>query len=111
MSQRPRGGEGEHVVEMGMAIVLASEISWTPPPRCPVCSDGITASGRNQPFAVDGEGRVYCRRHGEQADPSYPARFAEYQESVRARVDAYLDAGPGGPLTRDELSAAAAELG
>ena len=98
-----------------MAILLASEINWSPAPRCCVCDVGITPYGRSQPFAVDVDqaGRVrevYCRRHGEQADATYAARFASYQEAVRARVGQYLEAGPGGPLTDEEVKAADAEL-
>ena len=94
----------------GMAIVLASDINWSPPPRCPVCGVGITAYGKSQPFAVDEAKRVYCRRHGNQADASYTVRFAEYQETVRTRIGPFLEAGSGGPLTNDELSAAELEL-
>lgn len=93
-----------------MGILLASEITWTPPRRCPACGVGITAYGKSQPFAVDDAGRVYCRRHGETADATYVARFAEYQANVRPRLDAYLAEGSGGPLTTEELKAADAEL-
>jgi len=69
-------------------IKPASEINWKPPPRCPVCNDGILPSGRSMPFVVDGEGRVYCRRHGGEVEASYPAKLAEYEAWRKRRADA-----------------------
>lgn len=93
-----------------MAIMLASDIPSNPPPQCPICGFNVTAFVDEHPFAVDASGRVYCERHGAQADPTYPQRFAEYQADLRVRVLKYLNEGPGGPLTEEELRAVDAEL-
>jgi hypothetical protein len=71
-----------------MPIKPASEINWTPPPRCPVCNVGITASGQSMPVAVDDVGTVYCRAHGVRIEPTYPARLQEYHEWRQRRADA-----------------------
>lgn len=71
-----------------MAIKGATEIIWNPIPRCPVCGAGITPSGRNMPFAVDENGKVYCRDHGDSVESAYPAKLAEYQQWRRRRAEA-----------------------
>ena len=71
-----------------MPIMSASNITWSPPPRCPACGDGILPSGRSMPFAVDAEGRVYCRRHGSHIDPTYPTKLEEYETWRRLRSEA-----------------------
>jgi hypothetical protein len=73
-----------------MPITSASSINWNPPPRCPICRVGITASGRSQPFAVEGD-RVYCREHGVTIEPSYPEKLREY-EAWRQRRATAIDA-------------------
>lgn len=71
-----------------MAIKPATEVNWKPPPRCPICGVGVTASGRNMPVAEDAEGRVYCRDHGDTIEPGYAAKLAEYQAWRQRRANA-----------------------
>jgi hypothetical protein len=68
-----------------MPIVAAEVLSFSPPPRCPKCSVGILPYGRGEPFAVDAEGRVYCRDHGDLVDPSYSQRREAYAAELKAR--------------------------
>ncbi|HZF50297.1 MAG TPA: hypothetical protein VE093_16675 [Polyangiaceae bacterium] len=63
-----------------------------PPPRCPICGVGITASGRNQPVAVDEADRPYCRTHGHLVAPEYDALLAEYERTRAARARLLEDA-------------------
>ena len=68
-----------------MLIMLASALSFSPPPRCPKCGVGILPYGKNQPFAVDDEGRVYCREHGGEVEPDYPRRLEVYTTELRVK--------------------------
>lgn len=80
-----------------MAIKRADELSFSPPPRCPVCDVGIWAYGDSHPFAVDEQGRIYCRRHGSTIEPDFPAIYDAYKtERLNSR---YLD-----PARRGELA-------
>lgn len=63
-----------------MAIKRADELSFSPPPRCPICDIGILPYGNGQPFAVDANDRVYCRRHGDRIEPSYPSLLEAYRK-------------------------------
>jgi hypothetical protein len=67
-----------------MAIKPATEVNSKPPPRCPICGVGMTASGRNMPVVEDDEGRVCCRDHGDTIEPGYAAKLAEYQARANA---------------------------
>ncbi len=93
-----------------MAILLASTITWTPPPRCPICGVGIIAYGLSEPFAVNRSGAVHCRRHGEQADATFPEALEAYLETTRSRVRDYLDGSPDEAPTPDDLARVDAEL-
>jgi hypothetical protein len=68
-------------------IRLAHELSFSPPPRCPYlgCGTGLLAYGRDEPFAVDAEGRPYCRIHGGEIDPNYQPLQAQYTAALKAR--------------------------
>jgi uncharacterized protein len=80
-----------------MAIKRADELSFSPPPRCPICDVGIWAYGNSHPFAVDEQGRIYCRRHGSMIEPDFPAIYDAYKtERLNSR---YLD-----PKRRAELA-------
>ncbi|MFO0617233.1 MAG: hypothetical protein U0414_31845 [Polyangiaceae bacterium] len=59
-------------------IKEARELTFSPAPRCPKCGVGIAASGRNEPFAINGSGEPMCRQHGETVDPEYPNVLREY---------------------------------
>jgi predicted nucleotidyltransferase len=62
-----------------MPIKRADELSFSPPPRCPVCDIGIVAYGDSHPFVVDETGRIYCRRHGGKIEPSFPALYDAFR--------------------------------
>lgn len=62
----------------GEYIREACQLSFNPPPRCPECGVGITASGRGEPFALNKNGLPLCRLHGEEANPNYSAVLNEY---------------------------------
>lgn len=69
-----------------MSIKRADELSFSPPPRCPVCDIGILAYGKSHPFAVDEQGRIYCRRHGSMIEPNFPEVYDAYKtERLNAR--------------------------
>jgi hypothetical protein len=93
-----------------MAILEAHEIKRTPVPRCPVCGTAFAPTGRRQPHAVDAEGRVYCRQHGGEVEPTYPAVLQEYEDWRKARADvsAYLAEGGHSP-TEEEIAAVKAD--
>lgn len=74
----------------------AHKVSLSPPPRCPECGVGITASGRNQPIAVDESDRPYCRTHGHLVSPEFDAQFAEYERTRAARAKFLKDAADAG---------------
>jgi hypothetical protein len=67
-------------------IKLACELNLSDAPRCqaPECNVGILPYAKNEPFAVDADGRPYCRKHGDIADPAYSARLAAYRVEVKA---------------------------
>lgn len=71
-----------------MAIKPATDINWKPPPRCPVCGVGVTASGQTMPIVEDAGGAVYCRDHGETIEPGYSAKLADYEAWRARRADA-----------------------
>jgi hypothetical protein len=73
-------------------IRLAHELSFSPPPRCPHpgCGTGLLAYGRDEPFAVDAQGRPYCRVHGVVIEPTYPERLAAYTTALKARRSAAM---------------------
>jgi predicted nucleotidyltransferase len=72
-----------------MSIKRADELSFSPPPRCPVCDIGIVAFGASHPFAVDEQGRIYCRRHGATIEPSFPSLYDAFKtERLNSR---YMD--------------------
>jgi len=77
-----------------MGIKLASELNLLDAPRCPApaCGAGILPYGRAEPFAVDEEGRPYCRRHGAIADPTYVEVHGAYKTRVREARLAALQA-------------------
>ncbi|HSO00086.1 MAG TPA: hypothetical protein VLS89_17455 [Candidatus Nanopelagicales bacterium] len=94
-----------------MAIRPAHQISWTPPPRCPVCGVGIAPSGRREPFVVDDADRVYCREHGGAVVSGYQALLDAYREEIRRardEVSRYL-AEDGAPPSPEEIAAIEAE--
>jgi len=79
-----------------MAIKRADELNFTPQPRCPICDIGIWAYGDSHPFAVDEQGRIYCRWHGSMIEPTFPEVYDAYKtERLNSR---YLD-----PARRGEL--------
>lgn len=63
-----------------MAIKIAREIDFSPPPRCPRCNGGVLPYGNNEPLVVDDQGRTYCREHAAEIEPTYPAVLAAYRE-------------------------------
>jgi hypothetical protein len=67
-----------------MAIKTAREIDFSPPPRCPRCNVGVLPFGNHEPLVVDDEGRVYCREHAVEVEPTYPVVLAAYREKVMA---------------------------
>ncbi|MEP7127126.1 MAG: hypothetical protein ABJE95_39700 [Byssovorax sp.] len=70
-----------------MPIRPANEVSFSPPPRCPVCNVGILAYGRREPLVVvdvGDERRVYCRIHGVDIEPTYPELLAAYNNQRQA---------------------------
>jgi hypothetical protein len=72
-----------------MAILLASELSFSTPVRCPRCGVGLLAYGKGEPFAVDAAGAVYCRNHGAEVDATYRERHAAWEVALRQmRLDA-----------------------
>jgi hypothetical protein len=75
-----------------MPICPAHEVALKPVPRCPVCGVGVTASGRNQPIAVDANGRPYCRAHGNLVTPEFDLVLAEYERTRKARAALLRDA-------------------
>jgi hypothetical protein len=80
-----------------MAIKRAHELNFTPQPRCPICDIGIWPYGDSHPFAVDEQGRIYCRRHGSKIEPTFPDIYDAYKtERLKSR---YLD-----PARRGELA-------
>jgi predicted nucleotidyltransferase len=80
-----------------MPIKRADELSLSPSPRCPVCDIEIRAYGNSHPFAVDDDGRIYCRRHGSMIEPNFPTIYDAYKtERLNSR---YLD-----PARRNELA-------
>lgn len=75
-----------------MAIKTAREIDFSPPPRCPRCNIGVLAYGNHEPLVVDDEGRVYCREHAVEVEPTYPVVLAAYREQrVKTRQAAWLE--------------------
>ena len=93
-----------------MPIRFAHEIAWDSSPRCPECDDAITANGRHQPIAVDGEDRPYCRRHGLLAEPEYGRRLADYERRRKALGELVRDAQEHGVSpTIEELQAVRSE--
>ena len=66
-----------------MTIRLASELSFSPPPCCPVCNKGLLPYGRSEPFAVDAQGAPYCHEHGAESDPTFAATHADYKVRMR----------------------------
>ncbi len=94
-----------------MPIKPAKDISWRPPPRCPVCDVGITASGRHQPFAVDNDGKVYCREHGERATAGYDHALKYYEDARRARMEVLQWLEEDGPADPEIVDALRRELG
>lgn len=68
-----------------MPIKPACEISFSPPPRCPVCGVGILPYGNNEPLVVQGD-QVYCREHGSQVEPDYPEQLRAYRRSRTERT-------------------------
>jgi hypothetical protein len=89
----PRAGPYRTVYnKRAMPIRLAHELAFSPAPRCPhvgargaECGLGILPYGRSEPFAVDAQGRVYCRTHGAEVEPMYEAAHAAWQENVKAK--------------------------
>jgi hypothetical protein len=73
-----------------MAIRPATEVSFSPPPRCPVCDAGILPHGRQEPLVVDASGRVYCRDHGSRIEPTYPTVLDAYRKARMAKRQAAL---------------------
>lgn len=63
-----------------MPLVRATEVTWKPPPRCPVCGVGVTAAGRNEPVPVDYLGQPHCKTHGPSVAPNYAEALAVYRE-------------------------------
>jgi hypothetical protein len=74
-----------------MPIKLASDVNFSPPPRCPRCDVGILPYGTHEPLAVDEAGRVYCRVHGVEVEPSYPQVLDAYRESRVAKRMAAIE--------------------
>ena len=70
---------------LGVTIRRADELSFSPPPRCPTCGVGLLPYGKAEPFAVDADGRPYCREHGVDIDAGYPRALGEYMTLARAR--------------------------
>ena|SRR5690606_24455035 len=88
-----------------MPLRPAHEVDLKPAPRCPVCGVGVTASGLNQPVAVDEQERPYCRRHGHTVAPDYDARLAEYERARAARKELLEDAAAQGVApSEDEIA-------
>ena len=79
-----------------MPLRPAQEVNLKSAPRCPVCAVGVTASGSNQPVAVDERERPYCRRHGHTVAPEYDARLAEYERARAARKELLKEAAAQG---------------
>ena len=75
-----------------MPFKPASAISFSPPPRCPQCGDGILPYGRNEPLVVDELGRVYCRNDGLKKEPSYQAVLDAYRNERQKRRLAAISA-------------------
>jgi hypothetical protein len=75
-------------MSIAMRIIAASDVNWKEAPRCPFCGVGVTASGRNMPVARDAARTVYCRDHGETAEPGYAAKLADYHAWRQRRADA-----------------------
>lgn len=91
-----------------MPIRPANEVSFSPPPRCPVCNVGILPYGRREPFVVvdvGDERRVYCRIHAVTMEPTYPEvlaaynnqRQAERREALQALAEMNRDEEQGAP--------------
>lgn len=74
-----------------MAIRLASELNLSPTLQCPLCKKAIIAAGRDEPFATDASGHVYCPEHGAMVEPGYLAAIAEFQDDRARRRQAGLD--------------------
>jgi hypothetical protein len=68
-----------------MPIKPAREVSFSPPPRCPVCGVGVLPYGNNEPLVVDADGRVYCHDHGGDVESSYPEKLEAYRTKRMAR--------------------------
>jgi predicted nucleotidyltransferase len=80
-----------------MPIKRAEELTFSPPVRCPVCDIGILPYSKVHPFAVDEQGRVYCRRHGSMIEPNFPVIYEAYKtQRLNSR---HLD-----PARRGELA-------
>ena len=87
-----------------MPICTAEELSWSPPPRCPVCNVGITTNGRRQPVAVDENGRAHCRTHGHLVAPEYDDLLVNYERMRQAQADVLrLATDDGVTPTHDEV--------
>jgi hypothetical protein len=74
-----------------MPIKLANAVNFSHLPRCPTCDADILPYGTHEPLAADESGRVYCRLHGSEVEPSYPRILDEYREERMARRLAALD--------------------
>lgn len=77
---------------LAMPIRQACELSFAPPPRCPVCNVGIVAYGLKEPVAVDADGRPFCRQHGHTVESTYPELLAAYRTSRQAEREHGLQA-------------------
>lgn len=62
------------------------------PLHCPVCGVKILPYYQGEPLVVDSDGRVYCREHGVQIEPTYPEVYARFKEEVRKSRSAAIDA-------------------
>src|SRR5690349_2306605 len=85
-----------------MPVIFGYQVQL--PARCPICEDEIVVAGASQPFAVDKQGQVYCRRHGLLASRKYSARIEEYERMRTARRRALADARARGVVfDEDEI--------
>lgn len=68
-----------------MTIRVAAELSFSPPPRCPKCGTGLLPYGTHEPFAVDVDGRAYCRDHSPEVDAAYPRAYEEWKMGLKTQ--------------------------
>ena len=70
-----------------MPITPACKINWNARPKCPKCGVAVVPTGKQQPYAIDSAGRVYCRQHGHIIEPAYKQQLKAYKDMRNAQKE------------------------